>query len=323
MAACKHKKRLQLYLDGWMEPPEAGRFERHLKKCSECQAELMALEEVSSSALEIVDEAPDSGYWNSFYPRILNRIISRDVTPYERPEKSQKSFRLRMGVYSLVVVSLAAALLLAVNIIPDILNSTSDQQVKINSAAQKIETPTDESNDRIENSSTRAEYSDANGPNSPSDMQTPAIFSEAEPAPSDRVSADSNGDKAPVGLANDDTEFESYFRDGVSAADPKLELSNSNSYSGNAIKTDYDKIDKDYRLSSSMISAGILSDFDNKGKLPGIGGDQFGLSAFDDGGRDILDGSMGDWGYLSMPADSVDTLEIRRFLLELELIQTK
>lgn len=323
MATCKHKKRLQIYLDGWMEPPEASRFERHLKKCSECQAELMALEEVSSSALEIVDEAPESSYWDSFYPRILNRIMSRDVTPYEEPEKSLKSLRLRIGAYSLAVVSLAAVALLTVNIMPGILNSPSDNQPGLNSVVQKTETPADESGNRIEEGTAQPEFSAKDDLKSLSNGQTPEMLSESEPAPVERASIDNNSDKAPVGLVKDDAEIESYFRHGVSAAGPTLELSDSKPYSGNATKTDYDKIDKDYRLSSSMISAGILSDFDNKEKLPDIGGDQFDLSVFDDGGRDILSGSMGDWGYLSMPADSVDTLEIRRFLLELELIQTK
>lgn len=323
MATCKHRKRLQIYLDGWMERVEAVRFEKHLKKCSECQSELMALEEVSSSALEIVDEAPESSYWDSFYARTLNRIISRDVTPYEQPEESRKSLRLKIGTYSLAIISLAAVLLLALNFIPGILNSTSDQQAAEKSPTPRTEVANIESDNEVTTGSAQVEPVTLKSPQNGPALQIPANPQNQAGEPSEKALTENNDVKALVNLAKNNAEIESYFKGNVPAESPKLELSDLGSNSRNVTDTDYEQIDDDYRLSSSMISAGILSDFDNRDEFRGAGGDQFDLSGPGDGGRDILNGSIRDWGYLSMPADSVDTLEFRRFLLELELIQTK
>jgi len=52
MAACKHTKRIQIYLDGWLDKSEAESMEKHLQKCLECQNEMFELEEVASAALE-------------------------------------------------------------------------------------------------------------------------------------------------------------------------------------------------------------------------------------------------------------------------------
>ncbi|UCE66333.1 MAG: zf-HC2 domain-containing protein, partial [Candidatus Zixiibacteriota bacterium] len=127
MKSCKYEKRLQLYLDGWMERSESARFEKHLKKCSICQSEVMELEDISAAALEIVDEAPERGYWNSFYPRTQNRIISRSITPYKSSGESRRGLRLKIGTYSLEIVSLAAVILLTVNFLPDILNRIAEK----------------------------------------------------------------------------------------------------------------------------------------------------------------------------------------------------
>jgi hypothetical protein len=112
MTACKNRKRVQLYLDGWMDESEAVRFEAHLRSCPDCQAELINLEEVSSSALEIVDQAPDAGYWNGFFNRVLNRIVARNVSPYETRKVTSRRLKLRIGSYAVAITTVAAVLLL-------------------------------------------------------------------------------------------------------------------------------------------------------------------------------------------------------------------
>jgi hypothetical protein len=112
MTGCRNRKRVQIYLDGWMDESEAARFELHLRGCPECQAELINLEEVASSALEIVDEAPDARYWDSFSNRLFNRIISRNVSPYAGRKETSRTLRLRIGSYVAAITTAAAALLL-------------------------------------------------------------------------------------------------------------------------------------------------------------------------------------------------------------------
>jgi anti-sigma factor RsiW len=125
MRECRYKKRIQIYLDGWMDDKEARRLEAHLKRCSDCQTEMVELEEIASAALEIVDQAPDINYWKNFPARVLNRIISRDVNPYGGKPKPARSLRLKIGSYSVAVTALAAAVLLIFNyvnrshVIPD------------------------------------------------------------------------------------------------------------------------------------------------------------------------------------------------------------
>ena len=112
MTGCRNRKRVQIYLDGWMDESEAARFELHLKSCPECQAELINLEEVASSALEILDEAPDAKYWGAFSNRLFNRIISRNVSPYAGRKETSRTLRLRIGSYVAAITAAAAAILL-------------------------------------------------------------------------------------------------------------------------------------------------------------------------------------------------------------------
>jgi|GEM_PF-2326857 len=319
MKTCKHKKRLQIYLDGWMDDTEATRFEKHLKKCPICQSELMELEDVSSAALEIVDEAPENSYWDSFYARTLNRIISRNVTPYEKSGESRKGLRLRIGSYSLAIVSLAAILLLTINFLPDILSLTGERSNDRGFAIDRAETVsvvTAHGNDQLARPdiSMQSEQEASVKMIKPPDSIPPAMELVSVESQEIQISPDE-----PVSH----TEILSYFRDNYVAERQELILSDLTDYVAKPIETEYDKISEDYRLSSSMVAAGILSEVIDKNDIKRSFGGQFGFSPaeYDFGG--LPKGASGSWGYLSMPPDTGEAEEFRRYLIELELIQNK
>jgi hypothetical protein len=319
MKTCKYKKRLQIYLDGWMDGSEAERFEKHLKKCPSCQAELMELEDISSAALEIVDEAPERGYWDSFFTRTLNRITSRDITPYEAPAESRKGLALKIGSYSLAVVSMAAIILLAAVYLPDMLNRSSER----NSNQETIIEP-------VEPLSIAATTAQNPSVTPPAVAETESTTPEegikslhSDPTNTDFVRTDDREEEGSDDVPAGDGEVLAYFNNNLVAEPPALVLSDLPDISKEPSKTEFDEINEDYRLSSSMIASGILSEFENRrnnvGSLNGnleilVAGDVF---------NDDINGGSGNWGYLSMPPDSGDSEEFRRYLIELELIQTK
>jgi len=318
MGTCKHKKRLQIYLDGWMDDPEAARFEKHLKKCSVCQSELLELEDVSSAALEIIDQAPENGYWDSFYSRTLNRIISRNVTPYEKSGESRKGLRLKIGSYSFAIVSLATILLLAANFLPDILSLTAERNVNQGMAIDRTEpvsiVTTDENVRSVEPD--LPIHSEQDMPEN-----TMKSVDSIQPA-TELVSVENEDTETPPDEPGSGIEILSYFRDNFTAGRPELILSDLSDYAAESAKTEYDKINEDYRLSSSMIVAGILSGADDENNVARAFDRRFGISLAEYGFDNFLNGASDNWGYLSMP-DTGEAEEFRRYLIELELIQTK
>jgi len=302
-----------------MEDSEARRFEKHIKKCSTCQAELVELEDVSSAALEIVDEAPESSYWESFYARTLNRIISRNVTPYEQAAESHKSLRWRIGSYSLAIVSIAALILLTINFLPDITDMAARRSPEPPAISESGETNPDvEATDSPESTESITPEISATAPE----------VAESEPVISDPSEAVSTSvESADIVTADNsvssDNDILSYFRNDLPENKPDLVLNDLVDNSREAVPEEYHNINEDFRLSSSMIAAGILAESGNRYNL---GRSERAFSGISPGefGPDIsLNGISGNWGYLSMPPDSVETEEFRRYLIELELIQTK
>lgn len=319
MKTCKHSKRLQIYLDGWMDASESTRIEKHLKKCSYCQAELMELEDVSSAALEIVDEAPESSYWDSFYARTLNRIISRNVTPYERSEGPRKNLRLKIGSYSLAIVSMAALILLTVNFLPDVLNLMAERNLN-----SRNDTEQNESVVITEEAGTDEQVE----PGTTNLIESAPELVESEPVnmispETDLVSAETGRDvflEEPTGSSND---ISSYFRNDLPAVEPQLTLNDLVDYTGESKSEEYININEDYRLNSSMIAAGIYSEISDGYGLGRTGDAYSGMSPNEYEAGSLLNGVSGNWGYLSMPPDSAEAEEFRRYLIELELIQAK
>jgi len=302
-----------------MEDSEARRFEKHIKKCSTCQAELVELEDVSSAALEIVDEAPESSYWESFYARTLNRIISRNVTPYEQAAGSHKSLRWRIGSYSLAIVSIAALILLTINFLPDITDMAARRSPEPPAISESGETNPDvEATDSPESTESITPEISATAPE----------VAESEPVISDPSEAVSTSEESADIVTADnsvssDNDILSYFRNDLPENKPDLVLNDLVDNSREAVPEEYHNINEDFRLSSSMIAAGILAESGNRYNLGRSERAFSGISPGEFGSDISLNGISGNWGYLSMPPDSVETEEFRRYLIELELIQTK
>ncbi|UCC80517.1 MAG: zf-HC2 domain-containing protein [Candidatus Zixiibacteriota bacterium] len=319
MKICKYKKRLQIYLDGWMDDSEATRFERHLKNCPVCQAELVELEDVSSAALEIADEAPERGYWESFYARALNRIISRNLTPYETSKNPRKGIRLKIGTYSLAIVSLSIAVLLAINFLPDVLNLMTEKSI---SQGETTEPAEPISVAEVIDNTQSLEPLIPGEPDPTAPAENPESVSSV-PQVTELVSTESGQTEGSGQAPIADEQILTYFSDNIAIKKPELILSDLNNVSREPARTRFDKINEDYRLSSSMIAAGILSEVNNKVDNTGSLNGKLEFSVSGDGFNSIFNGVSSNWGYLSMPLDSGDVEEFRRYLIELELIQTK
>jgi len=319
MGTCKHKKRLQIYLDGWMDKSETARFEKHLKECSICQSELLELEDVSSAALEIVDEAPETSYWDSFYVRTLNRIISRSVTPYEESSEVHRGLRLKIGSYSLAIVSLATILLVILNFLPDVLNLTPEKDLSLRVSTEQTVPVTLADVDKG-SESVRSGLTGESEVIISQYVSEPAISSQflSEPASIENGGAEMSDD-----ILKSGAEILSYFKGNDVTERPELILSDLTDYSEGSTKTDYGKINEDLRLSSSMIAAGILSEAGDESNLIKSFDGRSKFSVAENGLSSFLNGASGNWGYLSKPPDSAEAEEFRRYLIELELIQTK
>jgi len=262
---------------------------------------------------KIIDEAPENNYWDSFYSRTLNRILSRNVTPYQPHEKNKKGFRLRIGSYSLAVVSIAAVIMVAINYFPDgsemPLNSNLTPAVSIGVPQAEIVPSKPEIKKHI--AVVPAEENLSGTDAAQNQVQAYDMKSLPENASSTQNKLEPAIENAVLGV-----DFTSYFKGELLAEKADLRLTDGSYYSSAQTETNYDKIDDNYRLSSSMIADGILQGAN------GLSGNDYstGLLFSAD---DIFGGNFGNWGYLSMPSDTGNSKEIRRFLIELELIETK
>jgi hypothetical protein len=311
-----------------MDGKEARRFEAHLKMCSDCQTEMVDLEEVASAALEIVDQAPDFDYWSNFPARVLNRIISRDVSPYEGKRRPAKSLRLKIGSYSVAITALAAAVLL-------VLNYTNRSQI-------------------IPDTSIR-DGIDISSPAVAPDIIEPIIFTLEEPdgAPAfnelENISADrrtvpaaersvevaggnsitvsedreeiSQPSRAELALQAD-YDFRMIFRKPASFGRATLKLDDDYSHINRLMAAYRGRKANDYRISQAVVAEGILSGYSSRE-----------INRLENGNYGLLDigpfpGSAGisyssGWGYLSLPEDTSDNEELRKYLIELELMRAK
>ncbi len=328
MRECKFKKRVQIYLDGWMDGKETGRFEAHLKRCSDCQTEMMDLEEISSAALEIVDQAPDIDYWKNFPTRVLNRIISRDVSPYGGKQRSTRSLRIKIGSYSVAIMTLAAAVLL-------ILNYTG----------RSIDVPNSAVRDGVEISK----------PTASMDIIEPVIFTAEESEEPPVVEESGNilaGQKSiPVegkalatveqssSTANEieenisrflgaDLAFQSVydlravFRKPAPLKLAPLKLDNDYNFLNRLMAAYRGRVANDYRISQAVVAEGILSGYTSR-DVNGLDNGNFGSLYVGPFPGLTGDGYSSGWGYLSLPDDTSNAEELRNYLIELELMQVK
>ncbi len=328
MRECRFKKRIQIYLDGWMDDKEAGRFEAHLKRCSDCQTEMVELEEVASAALEIVDQAPDIDYWRNFPARVLNRIISRDVSPYGGKQRSARSLRLKIGSYSVAITALAAAVLLILNyvnrslVVPDT-GIRDGVEISGPTAATDMVEPmifTTEESEKppvvVESESILA------GQRSVPAEEKPLVTAERSSLTVNEIEEDVSRPSQAVLALQSDYDLRAVFRKSALLEQPPLRLDDDYNFLNRLMAAYRGRAANDYRISQAVVAEGILSGYTS--------GD---INRLDNGNYGLLDigpfpgltggGYSSGWGYLSLPDDTSDAEELRKYLIELELMRAK
>ena len=324
MRECREKKRLQIYLDGWLDETEAYRFESHLKTCDECQTALMELEEISASALEIVDHAPEREYWDSFFNRVQNRIFARDLSPYV--EKSKSSLRLKIASYSVGIMSVAAVFLLTFGYLSnfpidnDPIGTAPVEDQVISAEQPVIESPAIDLPININEVSDNSEA----GEKLENTVSVTEAIAERSDSPSEIAAVDNSGDIAAIDeavLLPEQTDYRSAFRSPLRITPTSLSLSDDENFVTRLL-VEYGGLSMDdFSISPNVVAEGILS-----GYASGAGGT---LTGSPDGS--LLDGSApsaGDavyprWGYLGVPFDSSKIEGLQRYMIELELTRVK
>jgi hypothetical protein len=326
MKRCKEVKRLQIYMDGWMDPNESIKFEKHLQKCSFCQTELMTLEEMSSAAIEIPDEAPEREYWDSFHSRIMNRIIARDISPHNDQISESRKSKLKIGSYSLVIVSLAAVMviLLNVNINTPLNEAVTDNQQNPNTDSVLNVIPPqiiDKNNAEVANIIVNLDENMADTEVSNNDV-IPSTNIPEQPINSELVLASVENDVSPI-----DTEinYSDLLDDRFVLSSVPVQLTERDKNLDNYPRVFEGRINEKYQLKPEIVASGIFSLVDNTSEASRSMAFQNMRSNTTVSGNFISDrgGFNVNWGYLSMPGEISKTDEYERYLIEIELIEIK
>jgi hypothetical protein len=69
------------YVDGELSPEERRTVEEHLRRCPACRAELEELRRIETAGRRTVPPDPGEEYWNTFLPRLRERIGSEQRRP--------------------------------------------------------------------------------------------------------------------------------------------------------------------------------------------------------------------------------------------------
>jgi hypothetical protein len=327
MNDCRYRKILQFYLDGSAGSGDFKELEEHLKTCLECQIQLAELEELNSAALEIIDEAPDREYWESFPHRVRNRIMARSIEPetfvHKRRPAWYAAFRVASALVALIFVVGSSLLFLNGGI------------SLLNDSVHGINEPTN------------------------TDSRIPAALSDTDilheiPAPADRISggipstAESDGvAQREPNSANDESQLvrkrvapiagpinivisdiADRLRDARFAKldNPRLEIE-AKPYSP-AFASGLGDIDPAFRLKNSFVNQRLLAGLGDRPRNDFIGAYQ-GLDfersrSSMDGGRVLpANETQATWGYTSIPVDTSRSAEINQYYLELDLMKSK
>jgi hypothetical protein len=309
MGSCRYKKIIQFYLDGSVDVGKTWELEEHLKNCPACQLELAELEELNLAALEIIEEAPDPGYWTSFYNRVLNRILARNIGPAQTERKVSWLLSWRTASVLVGLIFLTVSAVVVMNSLH--MRASHRGAIAVPSQEPVAEQPMERSQARAQTIPRASIPSSAAGPTNPS-------------AGSDREAAImEKSTVAQVRVSRDDQlvllrwkEPLSYFRDLPSSGRPtpgfKFELEAPS-------MTSTPEYDESYRLRGSFLSQRLLAGIGSHA-LNGSVGLQGAMSGLrENGGRDIAV----TWGYAKVPVDTAKSDEIKRYYIELDLMQAR
>jgi hypothetical protein len=331
MADCKYKKRLQYYLDGWIDKRGSRDLEKHLKHCAECQIELTNLEELNSAALEIVDQAPEKEYWDSFSARVRNRIIARNVEPVREESRRPRFLALRMvSIFSTLIIIIGAiSLLLSYQI-----NLPSMKQTPISGTINSSP------NDSIQSQNPGGISSElllaADG-NAASGMGTINPVS-SRGSVSHRPTQDNI---VPLVMTSGYQSLNTGNLSSLEMSDPASSLRTKPIIGKTHARllTDYESpsfasnsnqeaVDPSFRLKSSYVDQRLLADLSSKSGDMGLNAYSGALNSVNAASTGTAWNSSGNdisysWGYLSVPADTSLIGDLKKYYIELELMQAK
>jgi hypothetical protein len=311
MKECEYKKRLQLFLDGWMAGTALADIEEHLKSCPDCQAEMAELLDVNGAALEVIDQAPDRGYWETFVSRVRNRIIARDAEPVpsERKTPGPPTFSLTsvLIIVFLFIGATAAFLLRPAEKIEIVMPPAMSQH-----SSQGLMPPADYMHPpRI------AGFGFYNYP--PRKPVDTSNSGSGEILDNDKAAGVSQNRYTQIEMKNLDSEFRAL------SSTERTEFLPTNEYAlaiPPSFNYDFNRSDPAFRLKEGFVSQRILAGLGMNGANAGVLAYQEPLSGYGSA-TGTVDGSSSNWGYLSNPSDTSRSSEISRYYIELELMQTK
>ncbi len=313
MAECKYKKILEYYLDGWTAGVASAELEEHLKSCPECQTKMAELVEIGSAAQEIIDLAPDRGYWDSFVSRVHKKIAARDIEPAPAkiappryPMIRLASVLMIVGLF-MVATSISFYRLTERNL-PPAPPAYGEYQVPPGffpyppphfAGPQNIPAPPVSNKPATHQSALAVASTPSSGVKDKTAHNNPAAT--ALPDPALRFKAIPPSSNARYNPSDEYT----------LAAPPSL--------SGK-----FNSSDPAFRLKSAFIGQRILAglgiDIQNSSPLAHQG------MLYGYNSSSVVDDELGassGWGYLRDPADTSQSGEIRKYYIELELMQAK
>jgi hypothetical protein len=322
MAECRNKKRMQIYLDGWMNEIQSARFEEHLRRCDDCQSELVSLEEMSSAALEIVDHAPEREYWENFAARVKNRILARQASPYA--ERKSAGFRLKIASYSVSLIAVAAVLLLTFGLLsekPDIM--VADDGLSgpdVSRAAEITDNEQSGAVDAIERDATTDFSEMLSGPDlMPGSIEksadTKSAFADDSSLPADDEGKLPDSEAASI-LSRD---FAAAFRSPLKVNPATVSFSEYENFLSRLLTAYGGYSGSDFSVNPNVVTEGILTGYAIRTILDRDAGGSAYINGFVGPENRVSPG----WGYLGLPGDMASEDEFRRYLIELELMQLK
>jgi hypothetical protein len=327
MADCRYKKILQFYLDSPNGARDFKQLEEHLKTCLECQIQLAELEELNSAALEIIDEAPEKEYWNSFPVRVRNRITARSIEPAaiapRRRAPWYSAFKMASVFVALVFIVAYSVLILRRG------TSVLDNPIPIaDGPATVSEQPIHSV--PADNQAAPAMMPDSRDENgSPSSVESresrPALALKAVDA--DRqVQRQTRPKVNPVNVSVRD--LADQFR-GVKLAQLSTPWLETEVRSYATVFASYlADIDPSFHMKDSFISQRLLAGLNDKPRIGFTGliqGSNYGFGSLSLDGSRVLptNETQSTWGYTSISSDTSKSAEVRQYYLELELMESK
>lgn len=314
---CKYKKRLQFYLDGWTKGDEARSIEEHLKQCAACQIELAELAELQGAASEIIDQAPEKEYWDSFTIRVRNRILSRNIAPEEIVENrpSSRFFSIRLAAISTTVLAAFVILMFVFN--PAF---TPSPPSTILPGSTLIRTQPPVNIDKTVGQEMAAAPVIQNN-------AAPSLNEKLETSNQNKISAPAKQKKAPRNLGSvPERDISREFRADQRWDKASPRLDDSPKFPAYALSPNGAISDPALRMKPSALSEGIMSSSDDQGGIAAVyHGPMYNYQSSPSSGAAIdLESELpSSWGYLRVPSDSSSNGESKKYLIELELMQIK